>query len=208
MDCHEIIGGNLSKPSKMPCHGFGIPASLCVTGSKLRKIPGTVCNKCYTFSGFYAFPSVQKALILRCQALENPQWPEAMAAIIRANESSGYFRVWDSGDFPSAKIVANWMKVAELLPDIQFWIPTREYAFVKEYLDKGGKIPKNVTIRFSGLMIDGPAPTILAKKLGVNTSTVTKSDNYTCPAPKQGNKCLDCRNCWDRKIENIAYKYH
>ena len=33
----EIVGG-LSSPSKMPCHGYSIPAQKCMTGSKLRNV--------------------------------------------------------------------------------------------------------------------------------------------------------------------------
>ena len=29
-----------------------------------------------------------------------------------------------------------------------------------------------------------------------------------CPSYKQGGKCLDCRQCWDKSIPNVSYKYH
>jgi hypothetical protein len=45
----EIIGGDLSATTKMPCKSFNLPAWECKTGSKLAKIPGTVCHGCYYF---------------------------------------------------------------------------------------------------------------------------------------------------------------
>ena len=43
----DNITGTLSKPSKMPGWSYGIPAKECNIGSKLAKIPGTVCHGCY-----------------------------------------------------------------------------------------------------------------------------------------------------------------
>jgi hypothetical protein len=40
------------------------------------------------------------------------------------------------------------------------------------------------------------------------TSTVTTDGQHSCPSSKQGNKCLDCRACWDRGIRNISYGKH
>jgi len=57
----DSITGTLSKPSKMPGWSYGIPAKECKTGSKLAKIPGTVCHGCYALKGCYLFPNVQAA---------------------------------------------------------------------------------------------------------------------------------------------------
>ena len=39
----QIIGGSLSKPSKMPGWSIGLPAKECKTGGKLQKVKGSVC---------------------------------------------------------------------------------------------------------------------------------------------------------------------
>jgi len=42
-----------------------------------------------------------------------------------------------------------------------------------------------------------------------HTSTVsTKKIDVTCPAPKQGNQCKDCRACWDKSVVNVCYGEH
>jgi hypothetical protein len=40
-EAFKIIGGSLSKPSKMPGWSIGLPAKECKTGSKLRKVKGS-----------------------------------------------------------------------------------------------------------------------------------------------------------------------
>ena len=43
----------------MPSFAWGIPIEYCVTGSKLAKVKGTICNKCYAGKGCYVFPVVK-----------------------------------------------------------------------------------------------------------------------------------------------------
>jgi len=51
----------LSNTSKMPCKSWGIPATKCITGKKLNKIAGSVCNGCYALKGAYSWPVVKNA---------------------------------------------------------------------------------------------------------------------------------------------------
>jgi len=93
------------------------------------------------------------------------------------------------------------------LPDIKFWLPTREYDFVKKYFTDNA-CPANLTVRLSALMIDGPLPLKLAKQVGAVVSGVsTDKSKVNCPSSKQGNKCLRCRKCWDSK-DPIIYGKH
>lgn len=50
----------LGQTSKMPGFSFGLDAEKCNVGSKLRKIKGSTCEKCYAFRGRYPTPSVKK----------------------------------------------------------------------------------------------------------------------------------------------------
>ena len=61
--------GTLSNPSKMPAFAWGIPIEKCNTGSKLAKVKGTICNKCYALKGHYVFKNV-KAHEIRRKAIE------------------------------------------------------------------------------------------------------------------------------------------
>lgn len=202
----EFVGG-LSGPSKMPCGGYSIPAAECVTGSKLAKVKGSVCSQCYAKRNNYTFPAVQKALYRRLASTKMPGWVDAMVVAIGGTEASGYFRWHDSGDVQSVKHLEKICEVTRRLPHIKFWMPTREVAFVSSYVKKHGAFPDNLTVRLSANMIDGPPPTSVAKRLGLPTSGVTR-EGFTCPASTQGNKCLACRACWDKSVENVNYKKH
>ena len=201
----ETING-FSKPSKMPCHSWSIPAKDCKTGSKLAKVEGSVCADCYAMSGFYRMGNVKSCLEKRLESLSNPKWENAMTIAISGSEGSGFFRWFDSGDIQSLAHLKQIAQIAKNLPSIQFWLPTKEYGIVTQYL-KENELPENLTIRLSGFMVDGPAPIALASRLGLVTSTVV-SEGFTCPASSQGNKCLSCRACWDKGVSNVAYKHH
>ena len=193
----EITGG-LSKPSKMPGPAFNLPASRCITGAKLVKIPGSVCHGCYALKGRYRFPNVQNALERRRQALSSPQWVEAMTVLVSGHE---FFRWHDSGDLQSLEHLQKIFEVCRRTPSTKHWLPTREAQILKQVQPED--VPKNLIIRFSSHMIDqGPVTA------WPHTSTVVTKEKRTCPAPEQGNACGSCRACWSRDIKNIAYGKH
>jgi len=193
----NIVGG-LSAPSKMPCHGYSIPATRCIVGAKLRKVVGSTCSKCYALKGRYVFPNVVDALERRFQSLRDPLWVKAMAFLINRYESgkSGYFRWHDAGDLQSVGHLQLIVDVCNASPTVQHWLPSREYNTVRKYLATVGAFPANLTVRLSAHMMGDYN---LPKIDGVVWSTVgpdAPSSMHTCPAPKQGGICGDCRACW------------
>jgi hypothetical protein len=124
----EIVGG-LSSPSKMPCHSWSTPAKYCKTGKKLAQVSGSICADCYAAKGFYRMPNVKNCLEKRFQSLSHPEWVSAMTLSISGSEGSGFFRWHDSGDIQSVEHLEKIVQIAKNLPNIQFWIPTREYSF-------------------------------------------------------------------------------
>lgn len=195
----KTIPITLSKTTKMPCHSFSIPAQACKTGSVLAKREGTVCSGCYALRGFYRMRNVKETLQRRLESIDDPQWVTWMVDLIREKEKSGYFRWHDSGDLQSEEHLRKIIAVAQLLPDIRFWLPTREKEIVRSVL-RLSVCPRNLTIRVSGALVDGPRPAGFR-----NTSTVVSS-GWTCPADDQGHQCKDCRRCWDKRVGNISYR--
>jgi hypothetical protein len=128
-----------------------------------------------------------------------------MIVAIRGTESSGYFRWHDSGDLQDVAHLAKLVEIARALPDIKFWLPTREYGIVASFL-RSDSFPENLIVRLSAYMIEGEPPA-LAKRLGLTTSGVSKV-GFTCPASGQGGKCLSCRACWSKDVQNVNYKKH
>ena len=195
------IAGSLGKPSKMPGRSYGISAKLCNVGAKLAKIPGSVCHGCYAMKANYSYPSVQKAHATRAAGLSSVSWRAAMIKLI-GHAGEEWFRWLDAGDLQNLQMLFDIVAIAEALPHVNFWMPTREAGLIKRYQAAFGDFPANLCVRVSAAMIDGRAPAGFA-----NTSTVLTS-GATCPAPLQGNKCLDCRQCWSRDVQNVSYKVH
>ena len=81
------IVGKLSRTSKMPCHSYNLPATRCITGSKMAKIKGTTCYDCYALKGMYNFPCVKNAMERRYKAISNPEWVFAMSVLINSKKS-------------------------------------------------------------------------------------------------------------------------
>jgi len=191
-----LVGG-LSKPSKMPGWAIGIPAKECNTGSKLVNVKGSVCEGCYALKGCYVFAVVQKAQYKRLEAIQHPDWVQAMATLINSKKPD-VFRWHDSGDVQDVDHLEKIFEVCKLTPSKRHWMPTRE-AWIKDHMHKA---PANLVVRFSSPMIDqGPV------KSWPNTSTVS-TKSRTCPAPDNNNECGDCRACWDPLVKNIEYGKH
>ena len=191
----QAITGSMTRPTKMPGLSYSLPAWECKTGSKLRKVKGSVCASCYALKGNYTrYKAIKAAQYVRLEALKDQRWIAAMVAqIIRQK----FFRWHDAGDIQSPEHLQKIFRVCELTPETQHWMPTRE-AWVKDHLDSK---PDNLVIRFSPPMIGQENTT------WPNSSMVVLKD-ASCPAPSQGGKCGDCRQCWDPSVKVVSYGKH
>jgi hypothetical protein len=213
------IAGSLSRTTKMPGFSYGLDAFSCIKGSELAKIPGSTCRDCYARRDIYLWDNVKKAHAKRMQAITHPEWEEAMIELISHHcRKEPWFRWHDSGDLMSLEHLRRVIRVCEATPDIHHWMPTREYGFVREFLQEGGQIPPNLAIRLSAYMI--------GKKAGARgilsdlpTSTVHTStgapiphkrrrDSIECRAYTRDNQCGSCRACWSPRVKNISYPQH
>jgi len=204
-EAKEITGG-LSKPNKMPGPSINLPAVACITGAKLVNVKGSTCSGCYALKGRYRFQNVKDAMQRRLAKLHDPRWIDAMVTLINGRhwqKPQPVFRWHDSGDIQSVQHLKNIFEVCKLTPDTSHWLPTRESRFLK--LMDPDVVPKNLKIVLSDHMNDQPvAPTWWPYTSGVTTD----HEAVTCPASKQGNKCLDCRKCWDRNTKRVIYGKH
>lgn len=181
-------------------------------GSILRKVNGSVCSKCYAHKGMYVFPNVREAQAKRLAILSAnlEDWRKNMTELLRLKyrSKSGAERVFrwhDSGDLQSPGHLAAIVRIAEDLPDIQFWIPTKEYGLVREYLAENPQgFPANLAVRVSAPMIGRAVPPIP----GTVSSTVGGSNGFQCEAYTRGGICGDCRACWNKNVESVDYPIH
>ena len=163
------ITEGFTRTSKMPGLSYSLPAWECKTGSKLRKVKGSVCASCYALKGNYTrYPAIKAAQYRRLEAMKHPAWVDAMIAVIKRQK---WFRWHDAGDVQDLQHLNNIFKICEATPDTKHWMPTRE-AWIKDHIDRA---PSNLVIRFSAPMIDQAAPASWP-----NTSTVVTAA-ATCP---------------------------
>ena len=191
------ITEGFTRTSKMPGLSYSLPAWECKTGSKLRKVKGSVCASCYALKGNYTrYPAIKAAQYRRLEAMKHPDWVQAMAAVIKRQK---WFRWHDAGDVQDQQHLQKIFEICRLTPDTRHWLPTRE-AWIKDHL---ASKPDNLVIRFSPPMVNQRAP-----ESWPNSSMVVDKGFHTCPAPAQGGKCGSCRQCWDSSIKVISYGKH
>jgi hypothetical protein len=197
----------------MPGLSISTPADECISGSKMALIEGSVCSQCFAKRGHYSYDVVQDALLRRLYALNNPLWVPSMVTLITKACTlidEPYFRWFDSGDLQGIFQLQNIVEVCNLAPEINHWLPTKEFKIVRDYQKQFGEFPKNLVVRASGIMIDGPPP-----KDFIYTSTVSrkhepfnKEKGVMCKAYKNNNSCNDCRACWSREVFDVTYHKH
>ena len=225
--------GSLSNPSKMPSFAWGISAKDCKTGSKLAKIAGTICNKCYANKGNYLFKNVVNAHAFRLKALGLPEWVDYMAELItqkykNLDKSRRFHRWFDSGDIQSYGHLMKIFEVCELTPHIKYWLATREYQIIDKITEKD--VPKNLCLRVSTTKVDSPPPKFWQwtsgvhkdkKAVGKECLAYRTDDTKKVWGVKTFNKlnrdqkiekgfghCGSCRACWSHKVKQVSYKEH
>ena len=189
------ITGSLTRTSKMPGLSYSLPAWECKTGSKLRKVKGSVCSACYALKGNYTrYKAIKAAQYDRLEKIKNSLWVAAMVVQVKRQK---YFRWHDAGDVQDLEHLNKIYSVCKLTPEVKHWMPTRE-AWIKNHLYNK---PENLVLRFSPPMIGQRNDSWPNSSMVVETSA-------TCPAPKQGNSCGDCRACWDPLVKVVSYGKH
>jgi hypothetical protein len=209
-----VLIGGLSNPSKMPWYGWSISAHECKTGGKLQEIEGTVCHGCYALKGFYNMGNVQAALNRRLDGLKQDDFVPDFIFVLntlydkqKSKVKENRFRWHDSGDLQDVKHLQKIVDICQGTPRLVHYLPTKEPAIVRDFIKKGGVIPKNLFVKVS---VPKVGDTFKRQPHGLDFAAVGRNDDpelFQCPAlAKQGNKCLDCRACW--KLGNINYPLH
>lgn len=229
------IVGSIGYPSKMPGTSYGLPARACILGSKLAKVPGTVCGGCYALRGQYRISKAQIGQEKRLASLEHPFWVGAMVRLLnhihskprirvdlgmvgvrrqraggerfRWNEP-GFHRWHDSGDLQSIEHLGMICAVAMQTPKIWHWLPTNELAMVKAYLKTGEVIPYNLVIRVSSIHVNDTVRRAWPWTSSVFNDDVIIPSGHICPAACQGHECKKCRACWSPDVEHVSYPIH
>lgn len=212
----EEIGADWSEPGKMPCRSYNLPIWACEMGSKLRTVCGSVCEDCFAGKGRYLMPVVEQAMDRRLRAwrAHPAAWTAAQVVLMR-RRGIDRFRWFDSGDLQGAEMYAAIRLIAEMCPQVAFWLPTKEYEVIAKYK---GPIPNNLCVRVSHPKKEQRSTRvdcIVAMRPDVLTcSTVDMKQGLMCPASYAKEPELrtcsahGCTACWERSVPVVDYKKH
>ena len=164
------------------------------------------CQGCYATTGNYRFPNVKAPRDFNKQDWQRSDWVDDM---VKALDSSRYFRWFDSGDMYSVDLAEKIYQVMKLTPWVKHWLPTRMHKFTK-YNDVINRMMKleNVVVRLSSDSVTGEVINGLTTSTIFSDDSQLTSDMVECKAYEHEGKCNGCRACYSKDVSIIAYRAH
>jgi hypothetical protein len=162
------------------------------------------CKGCYATTGNYRFSNVKKPREFNREDWKRDEWVSDM---VKALDSSRYFRWFDSGDMYDLSLANKILAVMKATPWVKHWLPTRMHKFIKfQHTIDAMMSLDNVVVRFSSDSVQGEIIN------GQTTSTIfsdtVPEGALECKAYQHEGKCNGCRACYDKDVKVIAYKAH
>ena len=166
---------------------------------KLRAIPGTVCEKCYTLKYLKARPSVEKCYRENTQLLTNSIIPIHQLPFINATMC----RLESFGDIVNATHLQNYVNLIKKNSHCTFSLFTKNYTVVFHYF-KTHRQPKNLSIVLSSLLLNQPFDVKFLNE--TNLSNIKIFTVYTQAYVDHNgvvincgkNRCVDCKRCYKK----------
>lgn len=137
----------LRKSTGKRTFNFGIPAYRSASGQKTCPNAGACAKGCYARSGAYMFGNVKPAYESRLSATGDADFGDRIRAEVRAKRVERV-RVHDSGDFYSEGYLYRWVRIANSLPDVEFYAYTKMVSMLRFAQAQPGW-PPNFTIIYS-----------------------------------------------------------
>lgn len=164
------------------------------------------CKGCYATTGNYNYPNVKAPRLSNKEDWTRIEWVDDM---VKALDSSRYFRWFDSGDVYSLGLAEKILEVMTRTPWCKHWLPTRMHKFPKfRQVLQSMQALDNVSVRFSSDSVTGQFIPGLHGSVIVPTSEDATDKMTLCRAYEHEGKCNGCRSCWDKSINLIAYPAH
>ena len=158
---------------------------------------------CYACKGNWLFPNVKNSLQQNLEAYKNN--PALFFESVAAQTALVRFCRWhSSGDIVDMQYLEGMCKVARKNKETHYLCFTKKYEIINEFLSKGKRIPKNLSIVFSAWSnwipenpYDLPMTYVYGKEF--NNELIPK-DAIPC-----GGKCETCQACWTLKKGQHVY---
>ena len=158
---------------------------------------------CYACKGNWLFPNVKNSLNQNLEAYKGN--PDLFFESIAAQTALVRFCRWhSSGDIVDMQYFEGMCKVARKNKETHYLCFTKKHEIINEFLSKGKRIPKNLSIVFSAWSnwipenpYDLPMTYVYGKEF--NNELIPK-DAIPC-----GGKCENCQACWTLKKGQHVY---
>ena len=166
--------------------------------------PDAPCFKgCYARKGNWTFSNVKSSLESNLEAYKSN--PDLFFESVAAQTVLTRFCRWhSSGDIVDMQYFEGMCKVARKNKDTHYLCFTKKYEIINEFLSKGKRIPKNLSIVFSAWdnwipenPYELPMTYVYGEKF--NNELIPK-DAIPC-----GGKCETCQACWTLKKGQHVY---
>ena len=176
---------------------------------------GITCRKdapcsgkgCYAQKGNWRFPNVQESLKNNLKVYtENPKLFFESIAI--QTTLLKYFRWHSSGDIVDYAYFEGMCRVARKNKETHYLCFTKKYEIINEFLAKGKRIPKNLSVvlsAWSNWIPENPYNLPMTYVYGKDfDNDLIPKDSIPC-----GGKCEICQACWTlKKGQNVYFKKH
>lgn len=166
------------------------------------------CRKgCYAMKGNWVYPNVKNSLQENLDAyLGDPK--HFFESIAEQTKLARFVRWHSSGDIVNAEYFEGMCKVARKNKGTNYLCFTKKYEIIESFLDKGKRIPKNLSVVFSAWSDYVPT-----NKYNLPCTWVYGKDFNNDLIPKDSipcvGKCSDCQACWQlKKNQNVYFKKH
>jgi hypothetical protein len=178
----------------------------CPGAIESRGVLDDACKGCYATTGNYNYPNVKAPRLSNKEDWTRIEWVDDM---VKALDSSRYFRWFDSGDVYSLGLAEKILEVMTRTPWCKHWLPTRMHKFPKfRQVLQSMQALDNVSVRFSSDSVTGQFIPGLHGSVIVPTSEDATDKMTLCRAYEHEGKCSGCRACWDTSVNVIAYPAH
>ena len=176
------------------------PASIGTDGNLVA-----ACSGCYATTGNYNYPNVKAPRLENKQDWKREAWVSDM---VKALDSSRYFRWFDSGDMYSLGLAEKMLEVMKATPWCKHWLPTRMAKFAK-FADVLARMQAldNVMVRFSSDSVSGEFDSRHGSVI-IESPEALPEGATLCEAYDNDGKCNGCRACYSKDVPLIAYPAH
>ena len=203
---NEISMANRNSKTGVACLNLAFPTCVCRADAPCKHI-------CYAEKGRQSMANVQAAYYKNLRLyMENPE--EFFEQVYYKVKFSGLpkVRLFDSGDFPDYEFLERLVDLCNKTKDVKYMAFTKKYELVNEYIDKNGKLPKNLNIMFSAWDVLWEVP----NPHGLGIAYVDFDDKRMNPkipkeafvCPGRATTCSACGVCWSQKIKFVVFRQH